>query len=118
MDNAFFKAFNASNRAAEKVMGEPWTLVATPAVTAQGVEYPSIAIEKLTVAQRAVLGGNFKDVSTTIEIRRAIAKESGVKKDSFIRARGEVFRVIEFEYDGDDAVTMMCGPVGAAMPRR
>src|SRR4051812_23467265 len=116
MDNAFFSAFNASNAEAERVMGEPWKLLANGS-DAHGTEYPAIAVEKLTATSRLALGGKFGDVSTTLELRKSVAERSGVAKDRLIVVRGEVLRVREIDSDGDDSLTLLCGPPGSTMPR-
>ena len=110
MNNAFFKAFNGSNKEAERVMGEPWIFNDT--------EFPAIAIEKLTKTDSAMLGGRYVDMSTTITIRKRFATQSMVKKGSIITARGERLRVSEIDSDGDDSLTLLCGPVGIETPRR
>ena len=117
MDSEFFKAFNASNEEAERNMGEPWKLLASGSDTL-GTEYPAIAIEKLTASSRLAIGGKHLDVGTTILIRRSIAVLSGVAEDRLILARGELLRVREIERDGDDSITLLCGPAGSTIPRR
>lgn len=65
-----------------------------------------------------MIGGRYVDVSTTITIRKQTATLSAVKKGSVITARGERLRVSEIDTDGDDTLTLLCGPAGIETPRR
>jgi hypothetical protein len=115
--NAFAAAFSASLEATERVMGEPWRI--------NGTEYMAISIEPLTAELRAIGGGMLLGAETTVEVRAAVAAQSGVKANSVIEIPN-VFepgaftrvRVVQMGLPRDGSVTIYCGPVGVQTPRR
>ncbi len=109
MNNSFFAAFNVSLGEARRVMGETWMLGT--------IEYEAIAMDALSATDREALGGKFAEVSMTVHVSVTIFANSGVKKGSMIVARGARLRVAEVQNDGDDARTLLCGPVSIEAPR-
>jgi hypothetical protein len=109
MTNSFFAAFDPSLREAQRVMGESWAL--------GNIEYEAIAMDALSATDRAALGGRFVDVSMTVHVSLSVFTNSGVRKGSVIVARGAKVRVTEIQNDGDDARTLLCGPVNIEAPR-
>jgi hypothetical protein len=109
-DNAFFRAFNPSLNAAQKVMGEKFEIDAS--------EWDAIAVDELDADTRAEWGGKLADVSTTILVSSAIAQQSGAAIGKVVTVRGTRLRISDTKNEGDDSVTLFCGPVGLSSPRK
>ncbi len=82
-----------------------------------GTSYEAISIDKLQMEERAMPGGKFQDVNTTIIVRAKIAIGAGIKDGVKLSAYGENLRVVGIEKDGDDSWTVFCGPTGVEVPR-
>lgn len=100
----FFDAFNGAIPELEASFGEKWTF--------NGATFPAIAIDKLTVADKAARGGKFVDATTQIFVREKVFTSSGVMKGELISARGQEFSVIEVDQEGDASRILICGPPG------
>lgn len=100
----FFDSFNGALPDMESNFSEKWTY--------NGSTFPAIAIDKLTVADKAARGGKFIEATTQIFVREKVFTASGVSKSAIISARGQDFSIIEIDQEGDASRTLICGPAG------
>jgi len=111
------RAFNQSLPAAQKVMGEPFTVMGTAAAL-QGVEWQAIAIDEITAESGVMLGGKLLETGAVIYVSATVQRESGVDQGTVLVTRGVRVRVAKVGRDGDDSVTLTCEAVGLTTPRR
>lgn len=102
MASEFLDAWNATLPAFESMFGETWNF--------NGTDYPAIAIYRQTSLTRVMKGGSIDEVSCTIYVRTDIFNSSGIAQDQTITVRGDYFAVLEIQLEGDECVTMVCGP--------
>jgi hypothetical protein len=102
--NAFDAAFNPSLDAAEAVMGEPFSI--------GEVQCFAVSIEGLDYTRTVMLGGQFIDASTSMVVRKSQITGASIGKGSILTVRGQQVRVISTVDDGDDCMTLLCGPAG------
>jgi hypothetical protein len=112
--DGFFEAFNASNKEAQRVMGEPWQLV-----DAEGVaqDYQAIDISNLTVQETTQQGGKYQNATATITLLQSVVTRSGVKEGSVLVAYRQRLRVQKLGLGGDNSIELICGPVGVRMQK-
>lgn len=102
MATEFFNAWNATLPAFEAIFGESWKF--------NNVDYPAIAIDVQTSQTQVMKGGSYDAVSVTIYVRTEIFDSSGIKQDEIVTVRGKDFAVLQLHKEGDECVTMICGP--------
>lgn len=102
MASEFFDAWNATLPAFEAMFGEEFIF--------NGTGYPAIAIDTQTSQTQTMKGGTIEQVAVTVYVRTEIFNSSGVGHDQTITIRGTDFAVLEIHKEGDECVTMVCGP--------
>jgi hypothetical protein len=109
-DNIFTAEFN-------KGLADVETVTAATFEFPAGKKWPAIAVDDMRLTNVAgAAGGLLAQVNVSVYIRKEIQAASKVIKGSVIVARSQRARVLTVADDGDDAVTLMCGPPGAQMP--
>jgi hypothetical protein len=105
----FEDEFEAAHEEFERVVEETWQL--------NGTQWPAVDIDDVSADLLATFGGKFRDVTTSIIVRKFVYEQSGVTFQSVVIVDGEKLRVETIKKSGDGTVTLICGPSAIKPPK-
>lgn len=101
---SFFSDFNKSLDDAQAQFGESFYVGATKG--------NAVSIDTLERTTRVIVGGQYSDVTVTVNVRTTELLRLGIKEGVVLTVRGERVRVFSMPQDGDDTITLNCGSAG------
>ena len=102
--STFFDDFNAALPDMQAAFGEPFIFA--------GQTGQAVSVDVLEKTLSVMTGGRFENATVTLTVMAADVTRLGINEGSIIVVRGQRVRVYSMPSDGDDTITLNCGPAG------